>query len=165
MKQFDLEKYESIFFNLLEGNYSKQEEEAILEEIEANSFLKFEWDNWQKAMLEDDSEMYASEHAAFFDALKDDADDVKVVPIWSGKSIGRLLPYIGLAAACLLIVFMFTINLKQKYHGEIELVEVVDPDMEAKDLKTSEVVQPPENAGEELVTSPTPENKTTVENR
>ena len=134
MKQFDLEKYESIFFNLLEGNYSKQEEETILEEIEANAFLKFEWDNWQKAVLEDDSETYAAENAAFFEALKDDVDAVKVVPIWSRKRIAVLLPYVGLAAACLLIVFMFTINKQQEIQGEVDLVETDSQGAESPEI-------------------------------
>ncbi len=152
MKEFDLEKYESIFFNLIEGNYSKPEEEAILEEIEANSFLKFEWDNWQKAMLEDDSEAYALENAAFFDALKDDADAVKVVPIWSKNRIAAWLPYMSLAAACLLIVFMFTINLKQNAEAEAELVEV-----ETKKVQTSDTqLQKDEVLTEENAVIPEP---------
>ena len=52
------ENYEEIMFLLLEKQYSKEEEEKILNEIQTDPFLSAEWENWNQAVVAEDLSDY-----------------------------------------------------------------------------------------------------------
>lgn len=47
----DESNYEEIMFNLLEQSYTPLEEAQIMNQINANPFFRFEWEQWQKSRL------------------------------------------------------------------------------------------------------------------
>jgi len=69
-----LDNYETIFFKILENEYSTADKSNYLKQIEADAFLTFEWENWQKAMLVDESANMAVGHKSFFDGIKAEVD-------------------------------------------------------------------------------------------
>ncbi len=108
--KLDLQNYESVFFNLLEGNYSEVEEERLFEEIENDPFLRFEWENWQKTKLVDQSDQYAQKYGVFFDTIKEESDVVVMPKRMDSKKVWRLIPLMTTLAASIVIFFFVVRN-------------------------------------------------------
>jgi len=108
--KLDLQNYESVFFNLLEGNYSEVEEERLFKEIENDPFLRFEWENWQKTKLVDQSDQYAQKYGVFFDTIKEESDVVVMPKRMDSKKVWRLIPLMTTLAASIVIFFFVVRN-------------------------------------------------------
>lgn len=63
------ENYEDVMFNLLENEYETPVREDILAQIEADTFLSFEWKQWSKATFSESLEPYKSQEAEFIESL------------------------------------------------------------------------------------------------
>ncbi len=99
--KLNTENYESVFFRLLENEYNKEEANQLLEEINNDPFYAFEWECWKKAIISDQSEELAEEHAAFFANIKEEID-VIALPT-ATKRILPLYQIITTIAACLIV--------------------------------------------------------------
>jgi hypothetical protein len=123
--KLSMETYEVIFFKLLEGEYSPAEEALLLKQIEVDPFYAFEWENWSKTVLEDESVIVATQHKTFFDNIKAEADLLtetapvdenknRIVGLWFAASIA--------ASVVLILVFFFSLDTDKKFN------QVVDKD-------------------------------------
>ena len=103
------DNYETVFFKLIEEEYSKKEQALILNEIKGDTFFSFEWDKWKKTKIQALPKDYKSEYKVFFDQLKLDVDLIAENP---KRRIGALFIYkrIAIAAAMFFFVFLFLIN-------------------------------------------------------
>ena len=142
MVVIDKENYEMIFFDILEGEYSVQEEMDLLEQISNDAFLSEEWASWQKSkiaavdfpLLSDDTQL---------DRMKYNVDqaiqeeDKKVVPIFYYIS--------GIAAGILLLfVFFFSFRNNEVEHNERGVVTVETTSVVEGDSLTLESQNAPE---------------------
>jgi hypothetical protein len=66
------ENYEEVMFGLLENEYSKEVRENLLDQIHADTFLSFEWNQWSKATFAESTEVYRNKEAAFLEGLTRD---------------------------------------------------------------------------------------------
>src|SRR5215216_97394 len=71
------ENYEEVMFDLLENNYPKDVRENILEQIHADTFLNFEWQQWSKATYSESTETYKHAEAAFIENLTKEEEKKK----------------------------------------------------------------------------------------
>lgn len=142
--KIDLHNYESVFFNLLEGNYSKEEEEAILEQIDGDTFLRFEWESWEKLRLTDESDDYADKFGTFFDGIREEADAVVAPKVVKTKRRTWVPLMIGVAASLMLLLWFIPTS---NYHG----VEVVDVGVEQKKTLVPESEEVDETADKKVM--------------
>jgi hypothetical protein len=63
------ENYEEIMFDLLENQYERDVRENILDQIHADTFLSFEWQQWSKAVYSESTEIYKATEAEFIESL------------------------------------------------------------------------------------------------
>lgn len=63
------DNYEEVLFNLLEDQYTKEQREDILNQIDADTFLSFEWKQWSKAQYSESLEFYKRDEAPFIESL------------------------------------------------------------------------------------------------
>lgn len=63
------DNYETVMFGLLENEYPADVREDILQQIEADTFLKFEWGQWSKATYSEGLETYKHHEAEFIESL------------------------------------------------------------------------------------------------
>lgn len=63
------DNYEEVMFGLLENEYSKEVRENLLDQIHADTFLSFEWNQWSKATFSESTEVYRNKEAAFLEGL------------------------------------------------------------------------------------------------
>ncbi|MBO6516980.1 MAG: hypothetical protein JJ975_10570 [Bacteroidia bacterium] len=127
--KIDLQNYESVFFNLLEGIYNEEEEQQLMQAIEGDSFLRFEWENWQKAKLVDDADSYADDFSVFFDTLKEEADVVEPQEEEEEEENPKRLWLWPLATgiAASLVLFLFLVNQGGRNNGNEPVAnEVLD---------------------------------------
>ncbi len=69
------DNYEEVMFNLLENEYPKDVRENLLDQIQADTFLSFEWKQWSKAQYSEGIEAYKRDEAEFIESLiKEDSD-------------------------------------------------------------------------------------------
>lgn len=63
------ENYEEVMFGLLENEYSKEVRDNLLDQIQADTFLAFEWKQWSKASFSESTESYRKNEAEFLESL------------------------------------------------------------------------------------------------
>ncbi len=63
------ENYEEVMFNLIENEYPDDVRDNILEQINADTLLSFEWQQWQKSMYSESTEFYKDTEAEFIEGL------------------------------------------------------------------------------------------------
>lgn len=63
------DNYEEVMFGLLENEYSKEVRENLLDQIQADTFLAFEWKQWSKASFSESTEVYRNKEAEFLESL------------------------------------------------------------------------------------------------
>lgn len=68
------ENYEEIMFGLLENAYNREEQNNLLDQIHADTFLSFEWQQWQKASFSESTEFYKQSEAEFLESLTREED-------------------------------------------------------------------------------------------
>lgn len=90
------ENYEEIMFGLLENAYTREEHDNILDQIHADTFLSFEWQQWQKATFAESTEFYKQSEAEFLESLTRDED----------KKGGFVIFYKPMAIAASLILLL-----------------------------------------------------------
>ncbi len=90
------ENYEEIMFGLLENAYTREEHDNILDQIHADTFLSFEWQQWQKASFAESTEFYKQSEAEFLESLTREED----------KKGGFVLFYKPMAIAASLILLL-----------------------------------------------------------
>ncbi|MCB9262491.1 MAG: hypothetical protein H6607_08970 [Flavobacteriales bacterium] len=130
------ENYETVFFKLLENEYDQTERQAILKEIENNSFYSFEWDCWQKAMLQDESEKYAEAHESFFENIKAEA---LVVAQPERKRVIPMFRIISAIAASLIIGIAVVMNVDRTKHTQNGVVVVSNDTLKNEPVQQQEI--------------------------
>ena len=115
------DNYETVMFGLLENEYPADVREDILQQIEADTFLKFEWGQWSKATYSEGLETYKHHEAEFIESLT--KRDNK------GGFIYRMIIPMSMAAAIALFFLVRSGN-----EGSV----VVGPTVSQKQVNTSE---------------------------
>ncbi|HEY1046720.1 MAG TPA: hypothetical protein VGF79_09795 [Bacteroidia bacterium] len=115
------DNYETVMFGLLENEYPADVREDILQQIEADTFLKFEWGQWSKATYSEGLETYKHHEAEFIEGLtkKDN----------KGGFIYRMIIPMSMAAALALFFLVRSGN---------ESSEVVGPTISKNQVNTIE---------------------------
>lgn len=132
------DNYETVMFGLLENEYPADVREDILQQIEADTFLKFEWGQWSKATYSEGLETYKHHEAEFIESLtKKDS---------KGGFIYRMIIPMSMAAAVALFFLV-----KSGNEGSV----VVGPTISKNQVNTTE--KPNIDVPMELI----PEKKTT----
>jgi hypothetical protein len=90
------ENYEEVMFDLLENNYPKEVRENILDQISADTFLNFEWQQWNKATYSESTEIYKSSEAEFIENLTKEEE----------KKKGLVYYFIPMAVAASILLFI-----------------------------------------------------------
>ena len=85
MKQ---EALEMVFFDLLEGNLSKEESAKWLKKIEADAQLKMEWEAWQNAILPADAIVFEEKELLY----KIPQKSRKIIPFYWYAAAAVLVP-------------------------------------------------------------------------
>lgn len=75
------DNYEVILCNLLEGVYSEEVMSDLLDQIQADTFLSFEWSQWKSIQVSESTEKYRSQEYAFIEGLT--RHEKKVLPFYS----------------------------------------------------------------------------------
>lgn len=87
--------YEKIMFDILENQYEKKTEADILQQIEADVFLSFEWNQWKKAFYTESIEKYRFENIEFIESLvKKEPERSFVYVKWSAIAASVILPVV-----------------------------------------------------------------------
>ncbi len=92
--------YEEIMFNILENNYSKEVRENLLDQIHADVFLNFEWQQWSKTIYSESTDLLKNQEAEFLESLIQ-AEEKKgtLITMWWPVSIAAgLILLIGVYA-------------------------------------------------------------------
>lgn len=84
------DNYEVILCNLLEGVYSEEVMSDILDQIQADTFLSFEWSQWKSIQVSESTEQYRSNEYVFIEGLT--------------KYEKKVLPYYSIAIAASIII-------------------------------------------------------------
>lgn len=90
------DNYEEIMFGLLENAYTREEQDNLLDQIQADTFLSFEWQQWQKATFTESTEFYKQSEAEFLEGLTREED----------KRGGLVIVYRQMAIAASLILLL-----------------------------------------------------------
>lgn len=91
------ENYEEIMFGLLENEFEPAMREDILNQIEADTFLAFEWKQWSKANFTESLETYKSQEAEFIESLVKEDKKAIIFPIYRQLSWAAVIAlFIGL---------------------------------------------------------------------
>lgn len=95
------ENYEEVMFGLLENEYSKEVRENLLDQIHADTFLSFEWNQWSKATFAESTEVYRNKEAAFLEGLtRDEKKRGGVFTLYRNYAIAAsLVLFIGVSIA------------------------------------------------------------------
>lgn len=80
------ENYEEVMFNLLENEYETPVREDILAQIDADTFLSFEWKQWSKASYSESLEPYKSQEAEFIESLVKKENRGFILPLYKKMS-------------------------------------------------------------------------------
>lgn len=96
------ENYEEVMFNLLEDVYPADIRENLLDQVQADTFLSFEWQQWSKAIYSESTETIKAQEAEFIEGLTKEED----------KKRGFIYYIVPLAVAASLAVF-FVVFRKQ----------------------------------------------------
>jgi hypothetical protein len=131
------ENYEEVMFNLLEDQYPKDVRENILDQIHADTFLTFEWNQWSKATYSESTEPYKIQEAAFIENLtREEKKKGLVYYMWPA----------AIAASILLLIGVFMLYPSGKIHD----TSIVQTPASGKE-KSTEQVNPSESHQTELV--------------
>ena len=130
------ENYEEIMFDLLENNYPKEVRENILDQIHADTFLSFEWEQWSKASYTESTEKYKAEEALFIESLTREEEKKK-------GFVYYMLP-LSIAASVILLIGIFFL-LQDNPGNKPGLVESGIPE-QAEDIRTPETSEAPKPA-------------------
>lgn len=137
------ENYELMMFDLLEGNLSEAEEQALLNEIEQDPFFAKEWKLFSETVLEPETAVFAGKDAL----LKDEATAV-IVPI---RTRWQIFSYAAAVAAVFIGVFWFAQRAPQD-NGVVEGTSNPDSNFElATQLPTKKQQPNPAEKVEEAV--------------
>lgn len=89
--------YEEVMFNLLEDTYPADVRENVLDQVYADTFLSFEWQQWSKAVYSESTEPVKTQEAEFIESLTKE----------ELKKRGLVYYIVPLAAAaCLVLLFV-----------------------------------------------------------
>ncbi len=112
------DNYEEVMFGLLEDEYPKDVRNNILDQIQADTFLNFEWQQWSKAHYSEGIEMYKSNEAAFIEGLTKEEK----------KKRGLMYYMVPMAvAASVLLLLGLYIGFYKTPTGERNMVDVIYP--------------------------------------
>jgi hypothetical protein len=91
------ENYEEVMFNLLEDQYPRDVRENILDQIHADTFLAFEWNQWSKAIYSESTEPYKIQEAAFIENLTREEEKKKgfIYYLWPTAIAASIVLLIG----------------------------------------------------------------------
>lgn len=84
------DNYELILCNLLEGVYSEEVMSDLLDQIQADTFLSFEWSQWKSIQVSESTERYRTNEYVFIEGLT--------------KYEKKALPYYSIAIAASIII-------------------------------------------------------------
>ncbi len=92
------ENYEEVMFDLLENTYPQDVRENILDQIHADTFLNFEWQQWSKATYSESTELYKTQEAEFIENLTREEEKKKgILYYWLPMAVAAtILLFIGL---------------------------------------------------------------------
>jgi len=124
------ENYEEVMFELLENTYSRDVRENILDQIHADTFLNFEWQQWSKAVYSESTESYKNNEAEFIENLTRETSTAIVFEKTENlpaedkeeKKKGFLFYMIpmAIAASLLLLIGLYILNVQEPLNsGEI----------------------------------------------
>lgn len=94
------DNYEEVMFNLLENAYTKEIADNIHEQINADTFLSFEWQQWSKATYSESLEYYKNTEAEFIENLTKEEENNKK---------GIAFYWLAIAASLVLIVGLYLV--------------------------------------------------------
>lgn len=109
------DNYEQIFFDLLENNYTYEEALEYRRQIDADTFLSFEWKNWQSTLLKKEADEYAQAEVTFFAELENLQTSV-IIPKDKKRVVPIFFKYTTVAA-CLFLFLLFAIPFAANKHG------------------------------------------------
>ena len=91
------DNYENIMFDLVENNYSKDNTEDLLNQIDSDVFLKFEWQQWNKAKYDESTEVYKNNEKEFIESLlqTEDKKFLLIGLIWRYSVAASILLLLG----------------------------------------------------------------------
>lgn len=123
------ENYEEVMFDLLEDVYPADVRENLLDQIQADTFLAFEWQQWGKAIYSESTETIKAEEAEFIESLTKD----------EGRKRGLVYYIVPLAIAASLAVFFVVFRKQDNPETSTGIVKAVPP------AKTEKQQQPAED--------------------
>lgn len=123
------DNYEEVMFNLLENLYSKEVSENILDQINADTFLSFEWHQWSKATFTESTEFYKNSEAEFIENLTKE----------EGKKKGVLFYLLPMSIAASVILVVCLSIFKTPTTNEVPLF-VINKKMESGELQKKDSV-------------------------
>lgn len=124
----NIDNYEEIMFQLLEGDFDEQTRNNLLLQIEKDELFKFEWEAWQKTKFSDPIENYIEESRELAKSIIQIAEPE--------KRHRKLIFYFSAAATLLLLIstlFLLTADFNSKSGKDIAKtdVKVFTPDSKA----------------------------------
>ncbi len=121
----NIDNYEEIMFQLLEGDFDEQTRNDLLTQIEEDELFKFEWEAWQKTRFSDPIENYLDESRDL------EASIIQIAE--PEKHHRKLIFYISAAATLFLLIstlFLLTADFNSKSAKDFAKIKVkiITPD-------------------------------------
>ena len=116
--KINIDNYEEIMFRLVEDDFDEPTRAALLQQIESDTLLKFEWESWQKTKFAEPLENYSDESRKL---------EEKILLIAENQTTSRKSLFYWAAAATIifLIASLFLLTSEFKSRPEQEVVEIV----------------------------------------
>ena len=124
----NIDNYEEIMFQLLEGDFDEQTCNDLLQQIEKDELFKFEWEAWQKTRFSDPIENYLVESRELETTIIQIAEPE--------KRHRKLIFYFSAAATFLLLIstlFLLTADFNSKSGKDFAktAIQIITPDKNA----------------------------------
>ena len=135
--KINIDNYEEIMFRLVEDDFDEPTRTGLLQQIESDTLLKFEWESWQKTKFVEPLENYSDESRKL---------EEKILLIAENQTTSRKsLFYWAVAATIIfLIASLFLLTSEFKSRPEQEVVEIVKESPAPLETATPPVQNQPE---------------------